>query len=62
MNSTAWRGGLPSGLDAVADRRLSSIPGYTLDGMGNFIGPLCVSDWIVVDQAMIDRFAQSTLD
>jgi len=39
------------------------IPNYTLDTLGDFIGKeLGVSDWVVVDQRMIDLFAESTGD
>ena len=39
------------------------IPNYTLDTLGDFIGKeLGVSDWVVVDQRMIDLFAEGTGD
>ena len=38
-------------------------PGYTLDTLDRFIGrELGVSDWIVIDQARIDQFADCTED
>lgn len=39
------------------------IPNYSLDTLGDFVGKeLGVSDWVVVDQNMIDRFAEGTGD
>ena len=39
------------------------IPNYSLDTLGDFVGKeLGVSDWVVVDQTMINQFAQSTGD
>lgn len=40
-----------------------SIPGYSMATLGKFVGQeLGVSDWILVDQARIDAFAQCTGD
>ena len=36
--------------------------GYTFDAIGDFVGLIRVSDWIEVDQEMINRFAQTTRD
>lgn len=39
------------------------IPNYSLDTLGDFVGKeLGVSDWVVVDQNMIDQFAEGTGD
>ena len=39
------------------------IPNYRLDTLGDFVGKeLGVSDWVVVDQNMINLFAESTGD
>lgn len=39
------------------------IPNYSLDTLGDFVGKeLGVSDWVVVDQHMINQFAESTGD
>lgn len=39
------------------------IPNYSLDTLGDFVGKeLGVSDWVVVDQNMINQFAESTGD
>ncbi len=38
-------------------------PGYTLDTLNQFVGrELGVSDWIAIDQARIDQFADCTED
>ncbi|KWR90479.1 MaoC family dehydratase [Cupriavidus sp. IDO] len=40
-----------------------SIPGYSMATLGKFVGrELGVSDWVLVDQARIDAFAQCTGD
>ncbi|MEM5428803.1 MaoC family dehydratase [Cupriavidus oxalaticus] len=40
-----------------------SIPGYSMQSLGNFVGrELGVSEWIVVDQARINAFAECTGD
>jgi acyl dehydratase len=40
-----------------------SIPGYSMQTIGNFVGrELGVSDWVVVDQARINAFAECTGD
>ena len=39
------------------------IPNYRLDTLGDFVGKeLGVSDWVIVDQNMINQFAESTGD
>jgi len=41
---------------------LPTPPDYTFDGIDGFVGHRWLSEWITIDQAMINQFAQTTMD